>query len=232
MPIRVLKTGYFCTFRLKISIFLEEILTFVYIIGIATFCRQKMNSLHYKNISAILAIIIAGGISLLCLIGYGHKTAHIPHNPVEMPAQTHLSIIYERTQCDKSDFLHLKIDTTYHKRGKNSYLHEVVCNHNISLRAFDKEYSPLTVSADRCFVADGEFLPTKHSSRRLIASHLCHSAIINNNGRNWAVWYSEALPYCHSNTKIKDKYRGVVLAAYNNDKSYALEARHITLTTI
>ena len=65
---------------------------------------------------------------------------------------SHLAVIYERTVEQRSDFLHLEIDTTYRAIGRHAFHYEMICDREITLRAFDGEYIDCSEIASNCFV--------------------------------------------------------------------------------
>ena len=171
-------------------------------------------------------------IAIFSLSHIGYGEGHIAmfgnaHTTKNTPSPTRLSVIYERSYLGKCDFLHLKVDTTYHARGKNSYCYEVTCKHTVSLRSFDSEYTTLDITADNVFIKDITNKQLNANELIQILGYPCHNAIIASNNISWEVWYSDALPHIQAIPYLNSQYKGFILAASNADKSYMLKARHI-----
>ena len=166
-------------------------------------------------------------------IGYGeghiamHRNAHTAKNP---PSPTRLSVIYERSYLGKCDFLHLKVDTTYHARGKNSYCYEVTCKHTVSLRSFDSEYTTLDITADNVFIKDITNKQLNANELIQILGYPCHNAIIASNNISWEVWYSDALPHVQAGARTTDGLAGLILEVRNIEKQFTLKAVNISRT--
>lgn len=185
---------------------------------------------HLQRISHTFGIIILlTAIFCLSRIGYGDghiamlRNTHVIGNTP--PSQ--LSVIYERTYLGKCDFLHLKIDTTYHAKGKNGYCYEVTCNHTVSLRSFDTEYTTLDITPDKCFtdVATNKLLKTNDIKQ--ILGYSCYNTTIIKDNISWEAWYSDELPHIQNIPHLNSRYKGFILAACNAAKSYTLKARYI-----
>lgn len=194
----------------------------------------KMSKLHH--ITIWLGVIILAALAVgLSSVGYGScqieaKMEHSHGN--KAPSPTHLSVIYERTNAGHSDLLHLKVDTTYHARGKRGYCYEFVCNHDISLFAFDGQYTALDIAPNRCFIAGGERNWLKTNTKKSILGYECHNAQLISDNTLWEVWYSDALPHAPSIMPLTSRYKGIILAACNGSKTYTLKAINIRQTII
>ena len=187
-------------------------------------------------ISALSICALVGFITILSHMGYGHHiTQGNLNKSIYTPKPTRLAVIYERTLDGKNDFLHLKIDTTYHTRGKNGYCYEVFCDHKISLYAFDGAYTDLNATNAACFIES-----STHNSHKWIKTHEkksilgyeCLHALMNDGNISWEAWYSDALPHAPNLKRINSPRRGVILASCNSDNSYSIKARYIRHTTI
>ena len=176
---------------------------------------------------------LVGFITLLSHLGYGHHIIQGRINSLgDEPKPTRLAVIYERTLGDKNDFLHLKIDTTYHTRGKNGYCYEMFCDHKISLYAFNGTYTRLNIANAACFVEGATHKWIKTDDKRSILNFECYHALMNDGNTSWEAWYSDALPHTPRHRHIDNPYKGLILAAHNSDDSYSIKARHIKHTTI
>ena len=153
-------------------------------------------------ILAISAIVIA--IYQIFTLGYG-DSGRILYNTSQAIAEhtdyaeEHLSIIYERKIGDETDFIHLKVDTTYHEIGKGAYKYEILCNRKYSLRSFSDKY---------------------HKMDHAIATRLV-------DGESYEAWYTDALPHQRPNSRAMDEYRGVILEARDADGKYSLRVKYI-----
>lgn len=193
-----------------------------------------MNKLQHI-ISTLGVIILVVFAIYLSSIGYGegHTAIYSEAKQIEnIPAATQLSVVYDRTYLGKTDFLHLKVDTTYHTRGKNGYCYEITCNHEVSLSLFDDEYSPIKTTTDACFVEGGSRNWMLIGGEKTILEYACNHALIVTDDTTWEAWYCSTLPHTHDIDRLNDRYKGLILAACNSDKSYILKARYIKHKTI
>lgn len=189
-----------------------------------------MNKLQHRH--GLLSVIVVMALAVVfSFMGYGE--GHVAmrtgatYRAQNAPAPTHLAVIYERQRCGKTDFLHLEVDTTYHTRGKNGYCYEIVCDNNVSVRSFDREYTALKACDDVCFIEGGarEWLPI--SGDKQILEYACNHALTADDDDSWEAWYCDALPHRPDIANLKCRQSGLILAACNSDKSYTLRATHI-----
>ena len=145
----------------------------------------------------------------------------------ESCADEHLSVIYERKIDECSDFLHLKVDTTYRQIGKGAFRYELLCDRSFSLRSFDGEYHNISNVVEACFVNMDDKDWNNTGSRRRIMDYDCQrvTALIDN--KAYEAWYTEALPHRHPKSMVSDTYRGLVLEMRNAEGSYSLRAKYI-----
>ena len=182
-------------------------------------------------------LTIVAGIALIAIyqalnIGYGdaseiiYQSQQAAHASAT-PSDQHLTVIYEREMCGKSDLLHLKIDTTYHAVGKGAYRHELICHHKCSLSAFDGKYHPMDNVVAACFVMDNRewLMPSEHTRR--IMDYECQCAITTIDGMPYSVWYTEALPYLRAGARTSDGYQRLILEAGDKSGEYMLRAKYI-----
>lgn len=144
-----------------------------------------------------------------------------------LPADQHLTVIYEREIDNVSDLLHLKIDTTYHAIGKGAYRHELICHNQYSLRAFDGEYHSMDDVVEACFVVDDRDWQMLGTQKRNIAGYECHGATTTIGDVPYHVWYTEALPYLHAGARSADGLERLILEAGDKDGGYRLRAKYI-----
>ena len=144
-----------------------------------------------------------------------------------LPADQHLTVIYEREIANFSDLLHLKIDTTYHTIGKGAYHHELICHNRYSLRAFNGEYHSMDDAVAACFVTDDRDWQMLGTQKRNIAGYECHSAKTTIGNTPYHVWYTEALPYLHAGARSADGLERLILEAGDKDGGYRLRAKYI-----
>lgn len=188
-----------------------------------------MNKLqHIISTSGVIILIVFA--IYLSSIGYGegHTAIYSEAKSLEnIPSATQLSVVYDRTYLGKTDFLHLKVDTTYHTRGKNGYCYEITCNHEVSLSLFDGEYSPIKTTTDACFVEGSSRDWMLIGGKKTILEYACNHALMATDDTTWEAWYSSTLPHTHDIARLNDRCKGLILAACNSDKSYMLKARYI-----
>lgn len=193
-----------------------------------------MNKLqHIISTSGVIILVVFA--IYLSSIGYGegHTAIYSEAKQIEnIPSATQLSVVYDRTYLGKTDFLHLKVDTTYHTRGKNGYCYEITCNHEVSLSLFDGEYRPIKTTVDACFVEGGSRNWMQIGGEKTILEYAYNHALMATDDATWEAWYSNTLPHTHDIDRLNDRYKGLILAACNSDKSYMLKARYIKHKTI
>ena len=109
---------------------------------------MKINTRHIY-VSIVAAAVIAA-VTHALTIGYGVTYASLSESEsTRRPMST--SVVYERTYGGHSDFVHLKIDTTYRQTGKGRFRLETVCDRKMSLRSFDGAYADCSSATPRCF---------------------------------------------------------------------------------
>ena len=145
----------------------------------------------------------------------------------ESCADEHLSVIYERKIDECSDFLHLKVDTTYRQIGKGAFRYELLCDRSFSLRSFDGEYHNISNVVEACFMDMDDRDWNNTGSRRRIMDYDCQRATALIDNKAYEAWYTEALPHRHPKSKVCDTYRGLVLEMRNAEGSYLLRAKYI-----
>ncbi len=179
-------------------------------------------------ILTLAAIIVA--IYQIFTLGYG-GSAEIEYSTRQTiekhtnHATEHLSVIYERKIGNKTDFIHLQVDTTYHAIGKGRYQHEVICNRKYSLRSFDDQYHGMNNAIAACFAESDEWDIKDVYSR--IMDYKCRQATKLIDGEKYEAWYTTALPHQRPQSRAMDKNRGLILKAYNASGNYSLTARYI-----
>ena len=188
-----------------------------------------MNKLqHIISTSGVIILIVFA--IYLSSIGYGegHTAIYSEAKSLEnIPSATQLSIVYDRTYLGKTDFLHLKVDTTYHTRGKNGYCYEITCSYEVSLSLFDGEYNPIKTTTDACFVEGSSRDWMLIGGEKMILEYACNHALMATDDTTWEAWYCSTLPHTHDIDRLNDRCKGLILAACNSDKSYMLKARYI-----
>ncbi len=193
----------------------------------------KCNMNKRRIITPILSGCALASLALLLThIGYGHAVTLTKAIAATTPKPTQLTVIYERSQESKKDFIHLKIDTTYHSRGKNGYLYEIFCDHEISLYAFNEDYTPLKAKNGVCFIEGSERKWLKTNDKKSILDYHCYHALMADDSSSWEAWYCDALPHRPDIARLSSHHKGLILAVRNNDNSYFLKAKHIKHTTI
>lgn len=181
-------------------------------------------------ILAISAIVVA--IYQIFTLGYG-DSGRILYNTSQAIAEhtdyadEHLSIIYERKIGDETDFIHLKVDTTYHEIGKGAYKYEILCNRKYSLRSFSDKYHKMDHAIAHCFVGNNDTWQRSNASQRRIMNYECERATRLIDGESYEAWYTDALPHQRPNSRAKDEYRGVILEARDADGRYSLRVKYI-----
>ncbi len=194
-----------------------------------------MNMKGKKLFLATSAIAIMLAVGHIFTIGYGFGYDVISRAEIAIEQATkdgyqpsHLAVIYERNVGQRNDFLHLEIDTTYRAIGRNAFRYEMICDHEVSLRAFDGEYTDCSEIAANCFIfADNSRQWQISQERKLIIDQQCKLATINIDGQEYRAWYTTALPHCAKNARPNKIMRGLILEASNAVGSYTLKAKHI-----
>ena len=186
-----------------------------------------------KRFFVICLLAIALAVTHIFTIGYGFgydaiSIARQQYNEAKQYKPSYLAVIYERKCEQRSDFLHLEIDTTYHEIGRKAFHYEVICNRDIKVRAFDGSYIDCSEVAERCFVyADNGLEWKRLNSQRRIIDQNCNEARVKIDGEEYSVWYTTALPHCEDGAKPRKHYEGLILEASNESGTYSLKAKHI-----
>ncbi len=186
-----------------------------------------------KRIFSILtAGLIIVAIYQVFTLGYG-CSGKIKHNVTQAIkehsnyADEHLSVVYERKIESETDFVHLQIDTTYHKIEKGAYLYKIVCSREYSLRSFDGEYHKMNDVVAECFIGNNSSWSRSRTQHRQIMDYECERATKLIGGEPYEAWYTFALPYQRANTQANDDFHGLVLEARNAEGNYVLKAKYI-----
>lgn len=182
---------------------------------------------------ALLLLTAATALLYLCGIGYGY--GHVALHNQENFVRTHkefkpeqLAITYQRTYDDHSDFLHFKIDTTYHKRGRANYLYEVVCDRKLSLSLAGTSQSLPADKAAECFIAGCSRKWYLNDMKREILGQPCRYASSMDGSSVWEAWYCDDLPHVQAGARVTDDHRGVILELRNMAQQYTLKAVNIS----
>lgn len=181
----------------------------------------------------VVGLVVSIAIFVLST-GYGVGHAAISHQKmVAQQAKQYLpsqvDVIYERLSDNKQDFLHLKIDTTYHKIGKGNYTREVLCNREFSLREFDGSYNDCSDAVAHCFVeGDATRKWQSGEATKSIAGNNCYRAVTTFADKNWEAWYTTTLPHLAEGAKAKDLFEGLILEVRDAEGEYELKAKYIT----
>ncbi len=186
--------------------------------------------------SALIGVVgLVVGIAIFVLsTGYGVGHAAISHQKmvaqqVKQYLPSQVDVIYERLSDNKQDFLHLKIDTTYHKIGKGNYTREVLCNREFSLREFDGSYNDCSDAVAHCFVeGDATRKWQSGEATKSIAGNNCYRVVTTFAGKNWEAWYTTTLPHLAEGAKAKDLFEGLILEVRDAEGEYELKAKYIT----
>ncbi len=178
----------------------------------------------------LVAVMALAVIYQLFTLGYGcaDEIAYYSR-PAQatLPADERLTVIYERKVEGKADLLHLRVDTTYHARGKGGYQHEIVGKSRYSLRSFDGEYTDMSDAVAACFVMDGrEWKPTQEHGREIMG-YACECVHVTLNDIHYRVWYTDALPHYHSSARVDDGMHHLILEAGDARGGYSLRAKYI-----
>ena len=103
---------------------------------------MKINTRHIY-VSIVVAAVIAAVTHALS-IGYGVTYASLSESESARRPMS-MSVVYERTYGGHSDFVHLKIDTTYRQTGKGRFRLETVCDRKMSAPQFRRRIRRLFV---------------------------------------------------------------------------------------
>ncbi|MBR4854792.1 MAG: hypothetical protein IKU88_08705 [Alistipes sp.] len=194
--------------------------------------KLKAMAAKVALIGVVCAVISIAYIALSA--GYG--VGHIAISQQELAAlqakqyqPSQVDVIYERLSDNKQDFLHLKIDTTYHRIGKGNYTREVLCNREYSFREFDGSYNDCLNAVAHCFVeGDAERKWQSGDATKKIAGNNCYRAVTTFTDKSWEAWYTTSLPHLAEGAKAKDLFEGLILEARDAEGEYELKAKYIT----
>ena len=188
-----------------------------------------------KVFFTLSTIVLLFAIGHIFTIGYGFGYAAISRTDraVEQAKQSgyqpsHLAVIYERRVEQRNDFLHLEVDTTYRAIGRHAFQYKMICDREITLRAYDGAYIDCSDMAASCFVfADNNRKWQPAGEQKQIIDQKCKSATTNIDGEEYKAYYTLALPHCAVEAQPSQLYEGLILEAYDADGSYSLKAIHI-----
>ena len=188
-----------------------------------------------KLFLVISAIALMLAIGHIFTIGYGFAYDAISRTEIALEQAkqndykpSHLAVIYERKVEQRSDFLHLEVDTTYRAIGRHAFHYEMICDREMTLRAYDGAYIDCSEIAANCFVfADNNRQWLIGNGQKQIIDQKCQSATIDIDGQEYRAWYTTALPHCAKNARPDKMLEGLILEASNTDGSYTLKAKHI-----
>ena len=165
---------------------------------------MKINTRHIY-VSVVAAAVIAA-VTHALTIGYGVTYASLSESEsARRPMST--SVVYERTYGGHSDFVHLKIDTTYRQTGKGRFRLETVCDRKMSLRSFDGAYADCSSATPRCFVFGNDIEWRDTGETRRIMDYECRRA---------------------ADARASDNLAGLILEARESGGDYSLRIRHIS----
>ncbi len=189
---------------------------------------------HIYSLAATVAVIMAVAHAFTVGYGSGRRTAcslSAATDCAKDHAPSSMAAIYERKCGGHSDFIHLKIDTTYRAIGRNVFRRELVCDRTMALRCFDGIYADCENGAERCF-ARGCDAVTWHDTgeTRRIMDYECRRATADFDGRKWEVWYTDRLPYRACGARASDGLQGLILEAGSQDGYYRLKIRYVSET--
>ena len=182
----------------------------------------------------ILALVAIISVTMLTGYGDGHLALK-KQSEIAQKAKSYndsqVDVIYERTMGGKQDWLHLEVDTTYHKVGKGNFTYKTLCNREFTLRAYDSQYEDWGNAYKHCFIeSEGEKewnLAPKEPIKLLGYEVLGATMTSQDNG--WRVWYTEELPHIEDGATSKDSYKGLILEAMDSRGEYHLKAKYIKL---
>lgn len=183
----------------------------------------------YLTAAALAALVI---IYQAVTVGYGQADQIAYHaqqsaQASALPSDERLTVVYERMIGSDADLLHLRIDTTYHARGKGVYQHEIVGKRHYSLRSFDGAYTDMSDAAAACFVMDGREWEAAQEHGRRIMDYDCKCMQVTLDGVPYRTWYAEALPHLHPEARAVDGYRRLILEVRDAEGNYSLQAKYI-----
>ena len=186
----------------------------------------------FFTLSTIVLIFAIGHIFTIGY-GFGYDAISRTDRAVEQAKQSdyqpsHVAVIYERTVEQRNDFLHLEVDTTYRVIGRHAFQYKMICDREITLRAYDGAYIDCSDMAASCFVfADNNRKWQPAGEQKQIIDQKCKSATTNIDGEEYKAYYTLALPHCAVEAQPSQLYEGLILEAYDADGSYSLKAIHI-----
>lgn len=186
----------------------------------------------FFTLSTIVLLFAIGHIFTIGY-GFGYDAISRTDRAVEQAKQSgyqpsHLAVIYERKVEQRNDFLHLEIDTTYRAIGRHAFQYKMICDREITLRAYDGAYIDCSDMAASCFVfADNNRKWQLAGEQKQIIDQKCKSATTNIDGEEYKAYYTLALPHCAVEAQPSQLYEGLILEAYDADGSYSLKAIHI-----
>ncbi len=182
----------------------------------------------------ILALAAIIGVTMLTGYGEGHlalKEQSAISQKVKSYKDSQVDVIYERMMRGKLDWLHLEIDTTYHKVGKGNFTYKVLCNREFTLRAYNSQYENWGNAYKHCFI-EGEGEKVWNLTRKEPMSLLGYEALgatMTTPENRWRVWYTEELPHIEDGATRTDSYKGLILEAMDSKGEYHLKAKYIKL---
>lgn len=195
--------------------------------------ETKYSFLKASSVLVIVITIAVVGFLLSAGYGAGHSAIcqqEFMASQAKQYQPSQVDVIYERTIDGQQDFLHLEIDTTYHRRGKANYTREVVCDRDFSLRAFDGSYHDCSAFVAKCFVEneEGQREWAEAKATKSIIGQECRRALATIDGKEWEAWYTLDLPLIANGAKATDAYKGLLLEVRDRENRYELKARYIT----
>lgn len=186
----------------------------------------------FFTLSTIVLLFAIGHIFTIGY-GFGYDAISRTDRAVEQAKQSgyqpsHLAVIYERRVEQRNDFLHLEVDTTYRAIGRHAFQYKMICDREITLRAYDGAYIDCSDMAASCFVfADNNRKWQLAGEQKQIIDQKCKSATTSIDGEEYKAYYTLALPHCAVEAQPSQLYEGLILEAYDADGSYSLKAIHI-----
>lgn len=188
-----------------------------------------------KVFFTLSTIVLLFAIGHIFTIGYGFGYDAISRTEIAVKQAkqsdyqpSHLAVIYERRVEQRNDFLHLEIDTTYHSIGRHAFQYKMICDREITLRAYDGAYIDCSDMAVDCFVfADNNRKWQLAGEQKQIIDQKCKSATTSIDGEEYKAYYTLALPHCAVEAQPSQLYEGLILEAYDTDGYYSLKAIHI-----
>ena len=189
------------------------------------------------KVSTIVLLAVVSAIAY-CTFSAGHGVGHLALREQAMLTEagmqysdSHVDVIYERTFGHEQDWLHLEIDTTYHKVGKGNFTYKTLCNRRFSLRAYGEEYESWGNGYKHCFIegqSEHKWSTLPHSPTKLLGYEV-QKASSSDGTSDWEVWYTEQLPEIHIGSQCQDDYKGLILYLSDLSRGYTLEAKHIDI---